>query len=252
MDSPLKLAAFDLDGTLAESKQPATPEMGKLLARLLERMPVAVMSGQSFVRFEEQFLSSLPAGAKLERLYLFPTSAAQCWSYRGGAWQALWNISLTAEEKSRIVDALNASLLAAGLAEEPPKIWSERIEDRGGQISFSALGQKAPLQEKLAWKKEHEPQRIALSTDLAQRLPDFSVSLAGTTTVDITRKDITKPYGLRKLAGMTGIPTSSMLYVGDALYPGGNDYLVYEAGIPTRKVSGPADTMALIQELLAA
>ncbi len=250
MDFQLKLAAFDLDGTLAESKQPATPAMGALLARLLEKMPVAVMSGQSFARFEEQFLASLPPETKFERLYLFPTSAAQCWIYGSKGWRALWSLSLTADEKSRIIEAMHASLKAVGLAEEPPKIWSERIEDRGGQVSFSALGQKAPLPEKLAWKKEYEPKRVALYKDLAGRLPDFSVSLAGSTTVDVTRKDITKPYGLNKLAELTGIPTSSMLYVGDALYPGGNDYLVLEAGIPTREVQGPEETAAVIQEML--
>ena len=211
-----KLLAFDLDGTLAPSKEPATPEMGRLLGKLLKRMSVAVMSGQSFARFEEQFLASLPQGIELERLYLFPNSSAQAYAWNG-RWKKLWDLPLSQEDKAHIMETMTPALETAGLAEEPPRVWSERIEDRGGQISFSALGQKAPLPEKLAWKEANEPKRVKLYEELARRLPDYTVALAGVTTVDITRKDITKPYGLRKLSELLDIPLSEFLYVGDAL-----------------------------------
>jgi len=53
------LIIFDLDGTLAESKQPMDSEMTELLARLLEKKKVAVISGGSFEQFKKQFLPEL-------------------------------------------------------------------------------------------------------------------------------------------------------------------------------------------------
>ena len=43
-----KLAVFDLDGTLAESKSPLDPEMADLIDRLLNVVKVAVISGGSW------------------------------------------------------------------------------------------------------------------------------------------------------------------------------------------------------------
>jgi hypothetical protein len=42
-----------------------------------------------------------------------------------------------------------------------------------------------------------------------------------------------------------------MLYIGDALFPGGNDEVVKETGIETRQTSGPEETARIIRELLA-
>jgi hypothetical protein len=42
-----------------------------------------------------------------------------------------------------------------------------------------------------------------------------------------------------------------MLYVGDALFEGGNDAVVKKTGIPTHEVKNTGDTKVLIQELLS-
>src|SRR3546814_3137067 len=49
------------------------------------------------------------------------------------------------EEKKTILDAFDAALEATGFQAE--RSWGERIEDRGSQITFSALGQQAPRSE---------------------------------------------------------------------------------------------------------
>jgi phosphomannomutase len=54
------LIIFDLDGTLAESKLPLDAEMAALLARLLEVVKVAVISGGAWAQYEKQVLSHLP------------------------------------------------------------------------------------------------------------------------------------------------------------------------------------------------
>lgn len=249
MDGKPKLVAFDLDGTLAVSKTPMTAEMGQLLARLMLTTPVAVLSGASFKQFETQFLPGMPAGAQLDNLYLFPMNASACFAFAQGAWQTLYSETFTAEERATILHALDEAMKQTGFDVPPPHVWGERIEDRGGQITFSGLGQQAPAEEKKRWDTTRA-KRKPLYDALLARLPEFSIGLNAATSIDITRKGVNKAYGVRKLSGITGIPVSEMLYVGDALGEGGNDSVVIPTGVHTQAVSGPEETAKIIESLL--
>ena len=69
-----KLIAFDLDGTLAPSKSPLPDRMGVLIAELLKKYEVCVISGGKFGQFEMQLLGGLEATpTELQRLHLMPT-----------------------------------------------------------------------------------------------------------------------------------------------------------------------------------
>lgn len=247
-----KLMAFDLDGTLAESKQRLSADMGELLSKLLSKMPVAVMSGASFKQFETQFFPALPPEANLAKLYLFPTNAAQGFIYEQGAWQLKYDHSFTKVEREVILQALAQCIEDSHFNDEDreEQIWGEQIEDRGAQISFSALGQRAPVEEKQKWHAQYDNRRKALYAALAKKLPGLSVAMGGLTTIDITRHGINKAYGIRQLAGISGISVPEMLYVGDALEEGGNDSVVIETGVHTHEVFGPKETAALIEEIL--
>ncbi len=245
-----KLLIFDLDGTLTESKAALTPEMGAVLARLVARMPVAIMSGGSYVQFQKQLLNGMPENSNFKNLYLFPTSAAQCYIWKDGGWQFLYNNPFTAEEKTKVLEALTESLRETGLDTPPPQLWGEQTEDRGTQITWSALGQQAPIKEKQQWDPDRK-KRAPLQAALLTRLPDFSVRVNATNSIDITRKGMTKAYGVRKLSEILSMPISDMLYVGDALFPGGNDEVVKESGIATEQVSGPAETTEVIEKILS-
>lgn len=243
-----KLVVFDLDGTLAESKQRVQADMGDLLTQLLRKIPVAVMSGAGFKQFETQFFSALPADTRLERLYIFPDNAAQCFLHVGGTWRPQYDNQFTPSERDRIIGEIQEAL-AEGLLPLPPKTWGQQIEDRGAEITFSALGQNAPPEEKEKWDPTHE-KRKPLYEVLLKRLPEFSVALNATTSIDITRKGINKAYGIKRLAELTGISVAEMLYVGDALDEGGNDAVVIDSGVRTHAVFGPRETAALIETFL--
>ena len=247
---PYKVIAFDLDGTLAESKQRVSAEMGDLLSRLLSVMPVAVMSGASFAQFKTELLASLPADANLEHLYIFPDNAAQCFVYRNNQWWPQYDHHFSDAEKKKVLDALNQALERVGLSTPPPQTWGERIEDRGAQIAFSPLGQQAPLEAKEEWHQKHEDLRKQLLAELQKLLPDFSEAEGGLTTIDITRKGITKAYGVTRFAELTGAQLSEILYVGDALEEGGNDSVVLATGVQTHTVFSPNETAALIETML--
>ncbi|MBN9179143.1 MAG: HAD hydrolase family protein, partial [Microbacterium sp.] len=127
--------------------------------------------------------------------------------------------------------------------------WGPILEDRGSQITFSALGQRAPLEAKLAWDPTGE-RKNALRAAVALRIPDLEVRSGGSTSVDITHRGIDKAYGMQRLAEQTGIPLDEMLFVGDRLDPDGNDYPVLALGVACHAVTGWEDTAAFLDGLL--
>ena len=128
--------------------------------------------------------------------------------------------------------------------------WGPILEDRGSQITFSALGQAAPVDAKRAWDPTGE-KKNTLRAAVAALLPDLEVRSGGSTSVDVTRRGIDKAYGMRKLAELTGIELGDMLFVGDRLDPDGNDYPVKTLGVPCIPVQGWQDTAEVVTEFIA-
>src|SRR5690348_11363826 len=117
-----KAMVFDLDGTLPESKQRISADLGAALAALSTKIPDAVMSGGSWVQFQHQFLTGFPDDTNLDRLYLFPTGAALCFVHRQGQWLPQYDHSFSPQEKKKIVDAFHEALAEVHF-EQPPQLW---------------------------------------------------------------------------------------------------------------------------------
>ena len=242
-----KLIIFDLDGTLAESKSSLDAEVATLLVRLLDLVKVAVISGGAWAQFEKQVLSHLPNDDRLKRLSLLPTCGTRFYRWDAG-WTLLYAEDFTADEKKTIINALNKALEASGL--RPEKHSGEQIEDRGSQITFSALGQDAPLDAKKTWDPDFA-KRKSLTKILKPMIPDFSTNLGGSTSIDVTKPGIDKAYGIRKLRETLGVAISEMIFVGDALFPGGNDYPAKQAGVLSIAVRDPHETKRVIEAFVA-
>lgn len=243
-----ELIAFDLDGTLAESKQPLGQAMGDALADLLAVAHVAVISGGDWPQFEKQVASRLPARADVTRLWLMPTTGTKLYTHRDGAWRPVYAELFDAAQKQAILEAFDAALVATGFV--PEQTWGERIEDRGSQITFSALGQQAPIHAKEGWDPDFAKRRI-IQADLRARLPGLSINMGGATSIDITREGVDKAYGLRRLRDESGIALDAMMFIGDAIFPGGNDYPAKELGLDTVRVRDPEETLAVIAAIVA-
>lgn len=242
-----KAIIFDLDGTLATSKSPLSAHMGELLMQLMSRVPVAVTSGASFTQFLEQFVVRLSKGSDLKNLYLLPTSGAALYTFDGD-WKNIYAEKLTGAQMADAEAAIEQALTTTNIA--LPEAYGPRIERRQEtQVAFSAAGQEAPVEIKRGWDPDQKKRR-ALVAIIAPLLPWAEVRIGGMTTIDITRKGVDKRYGVEHLAHRLSIPISQMLYVGDALYPGGNDEVVIGSGIQTEEVKDPADTVRLITSLL--
>ena len=244
-----RLVAFDLDDTLAPSKSAIDPRIAELLLALLERVDVAIISGGQLAQFTAQVVDHLhgaSAGA-LARLHLLPACGTQYYRVTPAGIETVYARSLPHEQKTHALAVVEAEARRLGLWEA--RTWGDILEDRGSQVTFSALGQQAPVEAKSAWDPTGE-KKNALRAAVAQHLPELEVRSGGSTSIDITEKGIDKAYGMTRLAEQTGIPLHDMLFVGDRLDEQGNDYPVLALGVPCRAVAGWRDTAQFLEELV--
>ena len=248
MSAMLRVVAFDLDDTLTESKSKIDQHMADLLGELLARLDVCIITGGTFEQVEAQVLQYLhvPSG-RLAHLHIMPTCGTRYYIWGNGAWHRYYAEDLTAGEKRRIVRVLAEGAKHFGFWEQHP--WGEIIEDRGSQITYSALGQRAPADAKHEWDPDGSKKQ-KLRDYVAERLPDLEVHVGGTTSVDVTRKGIDKSYGIKRLIEQLDVSSDQLLFIGDRLSEGGNDYPVRALGVRWLEVTHWQDTARYVQDLL--
>jgi phosphomannomutase len=247
-----KVIAFDLDDTLAVTKSPISDKMSELLGKLLEKYDVCVISGGKYEQFTKQVVDRLEVREHLlNRLHLMPTCGTRYYRYDElkDDWQMQYAEDLTEEQKQKIVDALEQVSKELGLWVDKPA--GEIIEDRGSQITMSALGQQATPADKYAWAEKYKDIRPILRDKVAELIPDLEVRIGGTTSTDVTMIGIDKAYGMHKLIDALDISKDEILFIGDKLQEGGNDYPVRSMGIDCIEVEGWEDTARVIEGILA-
>lgn len=249
-----KLIAFDLDGTLAPSKSPAPDRMAAAFPKLLDNFQVCVISGGKFEQFEKQILGNLKATpSQLERLHIMPTCGTRYYSYdiSKDKWRLVYAEDFNEAEKKKIIDALNKGFDDLGYREK--KTYGETIEDRGSQVTFSVLGQDIVDElgmEGVKIKEEWDPgnkKKGELRDYIQPLIPEFEVRVGGVTSIDVTKKGIDKAYGMQKLIEMLDISKDDILFIGDRLQEGGNDYPVKAMGIDTLSVEKWEETALVIE-----
>ena len=246
-----KLIAFDLDDTLAVTKSPISDRMGELLVKLLDSYHICIISGGKVEQFHMQVVDRLEATpAQLSSMHLMPTCGTRYYRFsnKNQEWELQYAEDLTSEEKETIIKALKESAKEMNLWIENPA--GEIIEDRNSQITYSALGQKATPEDKYAWAAKHAEDKIKLRQLVAERLPNLEVRLGGTTSVDVTRIGIDKAYGMQKLIDELKLDKSEILFIGDKLQEGGNDYPVKAMGIDSIEVDRWEDTAFILEGIL--
>jgi len=242
-----KLVVFDLDGTLAESKSTMDAEMAELLTSLLGMVKVAVISGGAWPQFEKQVLATLPERAQLQHLSILPTCGTKFYRFAAD-WKPIYSEDFDTAQKTQITNALKQAVDSTNT--HVTKTWGKQIEDRGSQITFSALGQQAPIEEKKKWDPDFS-KRKNIKAVLSDLIPGFSVNLGGTTSIDVTRQGIDKGYGIRKLRDTLGIAIDDMIFIGDAIFPGGNDYPAKQAGATSICVRDLEETKRVVEAVIA-
>ena len=127
----------------------------------------------------------------------------------------------------------------------------EIIEDRLSQVTYSALGQQASSADKYAWAEANVDKRKQLNEAVKALLPEFEVRTAGTTSLDITKPGVDKAYGMKRLLEATGCTKEDILFFGDKLEEGGNDFPVRNMGIDCIAVERWEDTAYAVEGIVA-
>ncbi len=242
------LIIFDLDDTLAESKSQVQPDMAITLSHLLSIRKVAIITGGKYEQIIKQVVSQLPTGSNLENLYLFPTCGASYYHFQDDEWINVYEERLSSEDVQKIFGALKSAQVQAGVITEWP-FYGEQIEDRGTQVSWSALGQQCPPTVKVTWDPDQQ-KRLSMLPYLAQMIPEYESRVGGATTIDVTRKWVDKKYWIYQMEKYLRVPLTDMLFIGDAIFPGGNDYACVEVGIDYKRTTWPEMTRELIEEII--
>ena len=246
-----RLVAFDLDGTLARSKMPMKPPVARLFSDLTHLCPVAVISGGKWGLIDSQVLSMVSGTARLSNLHLMPTTGTRYYTWNGEGWECRYEITIDGDLKQKVMESLESRAQQLGLWYDDSRVRSDRIEDRGSQITFSALGQQAPVDEKEKWDPDGS-RREALAKAVASDLPELTVRAGGSTSIDVSVKGIDKAYAVRKLAEAMECDIPDIVFVGDRMSPEGNDYPAAAAGTYAVKVTGPEDTEKFISRFIDA
>lgn len=238
------LAIFDLDDTLAPSKSKVDPSIVEMIVALTRVAQVAIISGGRFEQFDTQLLASIDDPEALRAIHVLPTCGTRYLVSDGETWREVYSDPLTEDELARAAAVVEEGARALGLWEADT--WGDRIELRGSQVTFSALGQAAPVDAKKAWDPDGR-KKESLRAYAAERLPDLEVRSGGSTSVDITRKGIDKAYGVNRLLEGLKLTPLDAVFFGDRLDEGGNDYPVISTGVPCVAVEGWEDTPAKVR-----
>lgn len=252
-----KVIAFDLDGTLAPSKSPMPDRMAELLDRLLDIYHVCVMSGGKFEQFEKQLLSNLKSSPdKLEKLHIMPTCGTRYYHFdiAKSKWQKIYSEDFAPSEIKKIIAALNKGFDDLDYREK--KVYGECVEDRGSQVTFSALGQdivdelgEKGVELKEAWDPDNNKKQ-KLRDYIANLIPEFEVRVGGVTSIDVTKPGIDKAYGIKKLMELLGVSKEEIFFIGDRLQEGGNDYPVKAFGIDCMEISHWQETALVVEAII--
>ncbi len=237
---------FDMDGTLAQSKGPISNDMADCLNRLLKIKSVAVISGGMFSQFEKQLVSHLETD-NLNKLYILPTSGASMWTFNNGIWSEIYRDAIEPFKRRQIIEEIQRALDLVGYQEL--ETFGQIIEDRISQITFSALGDAAPIENKKVWDPDQKKRKLIASI-LKERIPEYTITIGGTTSIDITLKGVDKAYGVEKISKILNIPLPKILFIGDKLQFGGNDYPVKRLEIGNLEVKDEHETERLLNSWL--
>jgi hypothetical protein len=250
-----KIIAFDVDGTLTVSKTPITEGMANLIKELVKKKMVIAIAGGSFKQMETQFLppflndeTMLPF---IHNFTLLPTSGSQRYEYdeEKREWHMVDKEPMDNTVKDRAIKLLQ-EVIDNSIYEIPPNPIGSIIEDRDTQITFTPNGQQAPVEVKMKFDPDRK-KREKIKAMLEPKLPELSILINGTSSIDILPKGFNKAVGLTRFLNKIGFNKSDVIFVGDGLFPGGNDYAVYEAGFDTIAVKNPQETEAIIKEWIS-
>lgn len=244
--SEKRIIIADVDGTVCESCQPLSTEMAAAINQLLQKGYLfAFISGT-----KKEYLLEMVSSQLSNKHYLLPTTGTQCLEIQSkNNYEELYKHSLISSEKNEIIAALEN--ITQQFKIESLTTKEDQIQDRETQITLSAIGRSAPKDKKECYDpdggKRSEWIRH-LKTILDEQ--KYEITIAGTTSIDITKKGLDKGWGITQFAQKLGLPLSSILFLGDKTQSGENDYPATKV-VDFITVRNPAHTLMILKKIVS-
>ena len=233
-----KYVFFDLDNTLTRSRSLVTKEMSILLKQLSKKHEVIIVSGATAKQIEAQLGHDL-----LGSYWVMGQNGNMCIDKKG---MILW------ENKMNWMQKLEVLSYADGIIRKKLHRYKDKldlVQDRGCQISYSIIGHNEEIS-----KKEHcdplQVKRLEILKKFPFKSKTVEVKIGGTTCLDFFIKGYNKGKNVESLYKKMKWKKGECLYVGDALFPNGNDETVIGV-IPTQQVANPKETERVIQSVIS-
>lgn len=239
-----KIIIADVDDTICESTQVIKNDMSNEVNKLIiNKYMMAFISGT-----DVKELMSMISCKVMEEHHMLGTSGMNYTKIlRDSSIKIIYQHPLKKEEKKEIIGALNNLIEVFNISTMTTK--DDQILDRDSQITLSAIGRHAPKEIKVAF----DPDRFIrakwvsyLNSILADK---YDLKIGGTTSIDITRKGDNKKKGILMFAEYHNIDLDTVLFFGDKLFPGGNDYVVSEIVKDCIQVNNPKETLRYFKQL---
>ena len=233
----------DVDGTICESCQKISPEMADQINLMINEGYIFVFISGTSVEYLQKMISSSLTG----KHYILGTTGTRCVEVSPEEKKEIYNYSLSEEEKSEIMLAFENLIAKYNVQTMTTK--EDQLQDRGSQITLSAIGRNASLELKRLYDPDGTKRRewvVYLKTLLDQN--KYEIRYAGTTSVDVTRKGLDKGWGIKKFANHYNINLQEILFFGDKTDPEGNDYPATLV-VDYVTVNSPDDTLEELRKL---
>jgi phosphomannomutase len=237
-----KVIIADVDETICESCTEVSTEMAESINNLIRSgYTFAFISGTHV----KELLRMISSGVK-EKHHLLGTTGTNYTLVENDVTHEIYNFSFSKEEKQDIFSAFEKLINHYNMISMTTK--ADQLQDRDSQITLSPLGRNAPLK----LKKEYDPdgKKRKKYVEYLNNIIDatkFEIKIGGTTSIDITRKGLDKAWGIKKFAEHHNIKLSEILFIGDKIYSGGNDYAASKI-VDFISVKNPYETLERLRK----
>lgn len=237
-----KIIIADVDETICETCQRISYIMARQIDNLTKKGYIFAFISGTKVHDLKKMISSRIS----EEHHILATTGTNYTRIKKGNSENIYNYSFTEEEKKEIIASFEKLIEQFQIKSMTTK--EDQLQDRDSQITLSAIGRHAPLH----LKKEYDPNGDRrkqwvefLKQDLGEK---YSIKIGGTTSVDITKKGLDKAWGIKEFAKHNNIELKDILFIGDKIYPGGNDYAASKI-VDCISVRNPKEALQKLRQL---
>ena len=238
-----KVIVADVDDTICDSCLVITVEMAEQISKMIRQgYEFAFISGT-----KSEDLQKMISSRVKEKHHLLATTGTNYAIVEGDSVNVVYNYSFNAEEKKEIFAALDKVVEYFGI--KPMTTKEDQIQDRDSQITLSAIGRNAPIEVKKKYDVSGEKRKVWVEF-LKKYLDEskYELKIGGTTSIDITRKGLDKEWGIMAFAQYHNLSLNSIIFFGDKIYSGGNDFPATKI-VDCISVNSPQDTLRQLRTI---